>query len=200
MDLSIVIINYNRGFYLQYLLKYFLRYKNNDVEIILIDDCSTEQETVYMLNNLDLLFPHHNFKIIQNKINQGIGFNRQLGLILAQGKYITYIDSDDSIVEQYLPTLLKILKTKKDIYCFSAITYPIGDIHNEWSYVWNKMYKKDFLLSNNIYFTKERNGEDIIFNEKVLLNNPIIEYYADTFLYIQNLTGNSLTRSGEGWL
>ena len=60
------------------------------------------------------------------------------------------------------------------------------------------MYKRDFLLSNNIYFTKERNGEDIIFNEKVLLNNPTVECYADTFLYIQNLTGNSLTRSGEG--
>ena len=135
MDLSVVIINYNRGFYLQYLLKYFLRYKNDDVEIILIDDCSTEQETVYMLNNLDLLFPHHNFKIIQNKTNQGIGFNRQLGLNLAQGKYIVYIDSDDSIVDQYLLILLKLLKTEKDVYCFPAITYPIGDIHNEWSYI-----------------------------------------------------------------
>lgn len=200
MDLSVIIINYNRGFYLQYLLKYFWRYKNDAVEIILIDDCSTEQETIYMLAHLDELFPQHSFKLVQNKTNQGIGYNRQLGLTLAKGKYVVYIDSDDSIVDAYLPTLLNLIQTEKDVYCFSAITYPLGDIHNEWSYVWNKMYKKYFLTSNNIKFELERNGEDVIFNEQVLLNSPSLEYYTTTFLYIQNLTGNSLTRSGKGWL
>jgi glycosyltransferase involved in cell wall biosynthesis len=88
-----------------------------------------------MLTHLDELFPQHSFKLVQNKTNQGIGYNRQLGLTLAKGKYVVYIDSDDSIVDAYLPTLLNLIQTEKDVYCFSAITYPLGDIHNEWSYV-----------------------------------------------------------------
>jgi glycosyltransferase involved in cell wall biosynthesis len=65
-----------------------------DFEIILIDDASTDgtTDTCQQIANR-----HSCINYIRNPKNKGLYANRLLGISLANGEYITFIDSDDSI-------------------------------------------------------------------------------------------------------
>ena len=49
---------------------------------------------------------------------------RQQGLDCSKGEYIVFIDGDDIPLENYLDEILKVIKTKADVYEFLAINYP----------------------------------------------------------------------------
>ena len=190
MKLSVIITHYNKLPLLEYLLTYFYRHQRNDVEIICIDDCSDRFELVD--NNVlnDIIF-------IRNPENMGIGFVRQQGLELATGEYICYIDADDIITEEYLDTIMDGLYANNvDLLGFRAITYPWGELlrYNE-VMVWNKVFRKQFLLDNNLYFTNERMGEDMVFTPQVYKCNPTI-VYLNKVIYIYNQLFDSV--SGKG--
>ena len=190
MKLSVIITHYNKLPLLEYLLTYFYRHQRNDVEIICIDDCSDRFELVDN-NVLD------NIVFIRNPENMGIGFVRQQGLELATGEYICYIDADDIITEEYLDTIMDGLYANNvDLLGFRAITYPWGELlrYNE-VMVWNKVFRKQFLLDNNLYFTNERMGEDMVFTPQVYKCNPTI-VYLNKVIYIYNQLFDSVSGSG----
>ena len=63
-----------------------------DLEIILVDDCSTDK-TIEIVNNLKQEDPR--IKLIKNKENRGTLYTRSIGALNAKGKYIMPIDNDD---------------------------------------------------------------------------------------------------------
>ena len=67
-----------------------LNQRNVDLEVIVIDDCSTDgtEEFVKGLND-------ERIRYIRNEKNSGLEYNRNSGLRNARGKYITWIDDDD---------------------------------------------------------------------------------------------------------
>ena len=83
MLVSIVITNYNKGKYLPFLFKILELTLQPEIEIIVIDDGSTQQF------DLDFL-KESQFQIYYNKINKGIGYVRNYALTLCKGKYIAF--------------------------------------------------------------------------------------------------------------
>lgn len=184
MKLSVIITNYNKSPMIQYLISYFNRKNRDDIEIICIDDNSNE-----IIENWG------NIKIIKNNKNLGIGKVRQQGLDCSKGEYIVFIDGDDIPLENYLDEILKAIKTKADIYEFLAINYPWGNILDDPGMVWNKVYKRDFILTHKCKFPNWRGGEDILFNQKVYSYQPIVEKIPQ-ILYIYNMMTEGLSHIG----
>lgn len=116
MDLiSIVIPVYNTEKYIFKCLESIITQTYTNLEIILIDDGSTDNSGAicdgYKKKDKRITVFH--------KKNEGLGLTRNLGLELSTGKYICFIDSDDYISSDYIESMYSaILQNKSDVcYC-----------------------------------------------------------------------------------
>ena len=87
---SIIIPTYNSEKYIENCLEKILKQTYKNIEIIVVDDCSTD-DTVKVLEK------YENIKIYKTKENSRQGAARNIGLEHVKGDYILFIDSDDSL-------------------------------------------------------------------------------------------------------
>ena len=103
MKISVIIPVYNVEKYIEDCLNSILVQTLKDFEIICIDDCSTD-------NSLQIIetYTHKDkrIKILKNKKNEGPSYTRNIGIEMAQGEYIYFLDSDDMIEKNALQELL----------------------------------------------------------------------------------------------
>lgn len=92
--LSVVIPAFRAERYLPATMQSLFAQKLTDMEIILVDDCSPD-ETPAMCDKYAAENP--NIRVIHKAANEGLGYARNTGLESARGKYITFLDSDDTI-------------------------------------------------------------------------------------------------------
>ena len=106
---SVIVPVYNTEKYLKKCIDSLLAQTLEDIEIILIDDCSTDKSskilTTYQKKN------SHKIKVINNKINQGPAISRNIGLDIASGEYIGFVDSDDYVAKDFYEKLLTACET-----------------------------------------------------------------------------------------
>lgn len=153
-------------------------------EIILINDGSTDN-TRLILNEIKVT---DKSVVVINQENKGVSAARNIGLKNAKGKYISFVDSDDSILEEYYKKMAGPLKENSRLdlvicdYSSSELSkedilnISIDNIYEEGlkskgsfeklrGYIWNKIYKRDILDNNNIIFDEEvKFCEDLGFN------------------------------------
>ena len=209
---SIIIPVYNTEQYLRQCLDSVINQTLKDIEIIIINDNSTD-------NSLQIIQEyankHKNIKVIDNKKNEGMYKSRNLGLEIAAGQYIGFIDSDDYIENNMYETMyLKAKETDADIIsCNYSILFNntkgkekltkidffnsrellrisknklIGaeEILFDTPVAWNKIFKKNFLTENNIIFDPQiKTTYDAYFNRICFFKaNKIV--YIPEFLYI----------------
>jgi len=91
-ELSIIVPNYNNGDYIDDCINSILSQTYTNYEIIIIDDCSTDN-SIEILKNWE--GKNHKIRVIYNKKNIGVTRSRHIAITNAKGKYITSIDSDD---------------------------------------------------------------------------------------------------------
>ncbi|CYU70295.1 glycosyltransferase family 2 protein [Streptococcus suis] len=161
-------------------------------EVIIIDDAS-KQPSEFLSEKYDI----HYF---YSKKSLGAGGARNLGIRMARGKYICFIDSDDWISYDYLEkgltymeqcaseigmfTLKREYDDIKDIIykCKYNTLLQLGPeesikvMAKEYNFdvnivpsTTNKIYLRQFLIDNNIFFPKNRKFEDLLFSIKTML-------------------------------
>lgn len=108
MILTIVIPCYNHGQYIQEAIDSVLTYKEQPVEIIIVDDGSTELLTINKINSLK----KSGYHVIQHQ-NSGLAFSRNAGIKVAKGKYILPLDADNKIKADYIRKAIELLDTDK---------------------------------------------------------------------------------------
>lgn len=179
INLSIIVPNYNKAKYIDTLLSHLKEQMTDEVEVIVIDDASTDSSMEIISKYEDV------FTIISNEENKYISYNRNVGLLHSKGKYVTFVDSDDDIVPDFIEAILERIKSNHDGYFFD---YNIINIHKsgeiEKGYnttVWSKVYRNKTISDNNIEFNvnkfpKGTLGEDLDFNlEFIRATNDIIK-------------------------
>ena len=119
--ISIIIPVYNVEKYLSNCIDSVINQTYTNIEILLINDGSTDnsQKICEEYTNIDKRI------ILINKENGGLSDARNMGIINANGKYITFIDSDDTVKENYIEYLYKLLlkyKTNMSIAAYSVIS------------------------------------------------------------------------------
>lgn len=185
--LSIIIPTYNRNEYIVKLLDVLHNQIKNNVEVIVIDDHS------------DIPLEKTWFKYIYlNENSGGASVPRNIGLDIAKGKYICFVDADDMVSNDYIATILDKTKEEWDYCLFSwkgkSNTVIIKDQPPKWNCcVWNCVYKKE-LIGNERFNPSLRIAEDYDFNVRVRKGKKanitkILYYYNED-------TPNSLTKQG----
>lgn len=92
---SIIISNYNNEVYLEKCLRSAISQTLDDIEIIIIDDGSTDS-SVAILKNFEAM--DSRIKLILFDMNQSLHMTRKAGVNAANGKYIIFLDADDFLL------------------------------------------------------------------------------------------------------
>jgi len=92
---SIIIPVYNAEKYLIECLGNVVNQTLEDIEVILVNDASTDN-SLLLMQECQRQYPQM-VKIIDSKENMGAGGARNLGIEVAEGEYIGFVDSDDII-------------------------------------------------------------------------------------------------------
>lgn len=191
MEISVIIPVFNTEQYLEECLDSVLAQQFEDWECLLIDDGSTDRSS----SICDLYVGKDSrFKVFHAE-NGGASFARNLGIKYASGKYIAFIDSDDTVDEEYLSKLYTAAEKSKSkltvcgmklIYPFGVETYTaaeglviIGNGQSDRFVELNqkfllygpvvKLYRSDIIKNNKIRFPLAVHyGEDLIFNLEYL--------------------------------
>ena len=114
IDLSIIIPVYNAEKYLSRCLDSIVTQLRRGVELILVDDGSTDESGCIC----DLYADRNDKIIVVHRSNGGVSSARNDGIDKAKGKYITFIDSDDYVNTSFVDIVLKEMSTDQDIFLF----------------------------------------------------------------------------------
>lgn len=195
MKLSVIVPVYNVEKFLPRCLDSLLRQgmEPDEWEVICVNDGSPDNCAAILLDyeakNPDI------FRVITQE-NQGLGGARNTGTATARGEYVTYLDSDDYIIDNAYSYLLKhFCQDKPDVLCYDYMCIytdgkalldpnakPEGKIsfdgdgveaYNRWAlpFVWSKFYKRSFLEENNIK-SQIVACQDELFNFDVFRQHP----------------------------
>ena len=185
--ISIIIPYYNTLHYIQKLFEILSPQLDEEIEVFIIDDGCKETE----LDQLKATVIH------LDKNSGGASVPRNVGLDLANGEYILFIDSDDLVTDDYIKTIKEKIKEDFD-YCFISwkcrtCEVVIKDEPPIWNTcVWNCIYKRK-LINTERFNPNIRVGEDKDFNERVRFGK---HSSIEKIIYIYNLdTPNSLTKT-----
>lgn len=103
VQLSVIVPVYNMEKYLQRCMESLLNQNISNYEIILVDDGSKDKSSEIC----DEYAKQYPFVHVIHKENQGLGFARNSGLDAAKGKYVSFVDSDDTVSPKHFYELLK---------------------------------------------------------------------------------------------
>lgn len=180
MKLSIIIPAHNNSQYLKPLLEKLMKQKTDEVEIIVAEDGSTEDMS--FIDTYDVVSVHNKERLLPSGA-------RNIGINIAKGEYITFLDSDDDIIDNYINTLLEMMKTNADCYSyrFYADKWGTPSWQQEeilWSWnVWSYLFKREYIGDKRFDENKEFN-EDVDFLRKVVVGGNI--EHINRFLVIYN--------------
>lgn len=106
---SVIITSYNLEKYLPNAIHSVLEQKYNDYELIVVDDCSTDN-TWQIVRSIKAENPEDQITCLKTPTNTGLSGARNYGFQHARGKYTIYLDADDMLA----PNALEILSTALD--------------------------------------------------------------------------------------
>lgn len=181
--LSIIVPAYNAEAYLEECIESIEKSVFRDFEILIIDDGSTDR-TATICDRLQGEYAE--IKVVHTE-NQGLPSARNVGIEMATGRYIGFVDADDLVSPHLFETLVSCASSDVQLcacgFCRclrDSVTFEQGCTKTEYDqlgtaeeiyrgslgpYVWNKLYRKDILDKEKIRFMDDcRWGEDILFN------------------------------------
>ena len=198
-EVSIIVPIYNVEQFLEECLESLVNQDFEAYEIICIDDSSTDASPSivehFQIKYPALIFAH------RNEHNIGLGATRERGITLARGRFIMFVDSDDYIKRDYVRTYYQqAISNDFDIVVGGFIRDVDGKLksHPSSKGIWAistftiacaKMYRRSFLIENNIHFPNIRCGEDIYFSQSLLCHRPtyfVMQYEGYYYRYNQS--------------
>lgn len=210
--ISIIVPVYNVSAYLHRCVDSILAQTYNNLEIILVNDGSTDNSGI-ICDNYALIDPR--IKVI-HKENGGLSSARNAGVEIAKGKYLGFVDSDDWIMpDMYEHLYLMLMQYQSDISIsacvrckstqeganlvsnpksFSMTVYSQEEYIKKFMkidsqtieyYAWNKLYKKELLTKEQ--YPVGKTAEDVLGTYKAVLKaNKIVQSDKITYFYYTN--------------
>ena len=126
---SIVVTNYNNEKYIEECLNSLVNQSYEDIEIIIVDDCSTDNSVNLVNSWINKRSYYENNKIKFIKMHENIGFSGAvtIGMYLARGEYIAMQDGDDVSHNNRIKMQVDYLKSNKDIMMVGSNYYVFND-------------------------------------------------------------------------
>lgn len=125
---SVVVPCYNYGEFVEDAIDSCLRSTFQDIEIIVVDNGSTDVNTIQVLKQLKM----PKVRVIQIQKNKSLPNGRNVGISHSRGKYILPLDADDMISPTMIEKLYWVLEKKPEVgFVTSGLQY-FGDMFWEW--------------------------------------------------------------------
>lgn len=126
MKISIVTTAYNIEAYVEKCLGSLLTQTHEDLEIIVVNDCSTDK-------TMDIVgkFTDERIKVVNHSQNMGAGWARRTGIGAATGDYVITVDGDDWLAPNFIEALAKNAEETDADIVSGGITYVWGDTYEE---------------------------------------------------------------------
>ncbi len=222
--ISVIIPVYNAEAYLKDCLDSVVNQTLEEIEIICINDASPD-------NSLKILRKYEKkdkrIVVIDKKENEGANSARNAGLNIAKGEYIAFLDSDDYLDLNAYEIALKEAEDKDlDILSFGWESFPTESNWDKykssprqkyfenssidaWFYcgtgsnvnIWNKLYKRSFLINSQIHFkTDLKCAQDYYFNMRIFPRAKKIEFIPDRIYNYRRDSAGSISSRNKGYV
>ncbi|MBS1008509.1 MULTISPECIES: glycosyltransferase family 2 protein [Leuconostoc] len=208
VEVSVVIPVYNVKKFLPHLFSNINKQVYDNFEVIFIDDGSTDGSGQLLDKECET---NKKFKVIHQN-NFGTGYSRNVGIANSNGKYIFFMDPDDTMNNRLLLDNVKIIDEKNaDIVVFGFNTindqgtildskrytinqsklngYSVPKYFEElyrqlvFNTLWHKIIRKSFIVDNNVTSPLWSNSQDRGLLLKLALHNPNIVFNFDDIAY-----------------
>ena len=220
--ISFIIPVYNGEKYIDRCLNsIFCQNCNNDIEIIIINDASTD-------NTYDICCKYskkyNNITLLNNIKNCRVSYSRNIGIKYASSKYLFFLDIDDFLTKNSLSVMLKTAQLNNDLICFPIFSNKTNNLtkydlplsgqvfQNDLfqknlsclfdvtvsTWIKNKLYKTSIIKDNDIKFNVNMSySEDMMFNLSFFPS--AFNYFFEDFsiLVYDRDVENSLSRQFE---
>jgi glycosyltransferase involved in cell wall biosynthesis len=216
---SVIIPTFNTGDLLNDLFDSLLNQSLGfeDIEVIFVDDASSDQYTLDLINKFTSNYS--NCKGVFLKVNSGFpGKPRNIGIKESSSDYVIFADHDDTYEKNTLEVLYdEITKKNADITISNFNQVIDGKIIPYKSYyeknteitdisknkellqisaaIWTRLFRKDFLIKNNIEFLEGMLAEDVYFAIKTSSYSSKIIYLAEFYGYNYNIRDSDNDKS-----
>lgn len=184
---SFIVAIYNVGQYIEQCVRSLYEQTLEDIEIILVDDCTPDDSIAIALRTLeDYPGRKSQVRLIRHEENKGLSLVRKEGLMEARGEYMMYVDGDD-FVDVRLGELMYAKAVEKDADMVICDFYRlkedscrpdtvlsdgiVGDGENVRSdiinrrvplFLWVKMIRRSVFIDNEIAWPVRNMGEDTV--------------------------------------
>lgn len=216
MKISIIVPVYNVELYIKECFESIAgqTYKG-EIECIFVDDCGKDNSVAVLEK---LITDYHGaikFSIAHHEHNKGLSGARNTGIRHAQGDYLYFIDSDDSITSDCIEKLAALAEkyhgvdivqgsTKSKLGWFQLANKRFPEFSDNFKWIrrtmllrysipmtaWNKLVRKDMVVKNGLYFEEGLIHEDEVWNFMLAKYVHSIAFCCDiTYIYRENMDG-----------
>ena len=178
--------------------------QDGSVEVVAVNDGSTD-------SSLEILREYetsHRNVVVVDQPNQGVSLTRNKAIGIATGDYLVFVDCDDYLDRDYLKVYMAHMADDCDVVVggwrrrdeAGKLISERRMTGSEWEtyiniYPWDKVYRRDFLVANNIEFLNYGIGEDVYFASMAKTKHArikVIDYVGYTWTYNRTSVSNTV--------
>lgn len=181
--LSIVIPYFNMGEFIEDCVRSIIDSNYPDKEIIIVNDGSTDEKSWVKLSELEKRYP----LIVYHKKNEGLPLTRNFGAQKASGKFLSFLDADDTVEKTYFSKAINVLNKYDNVHFVGCWVRYFGDNTDCWP-AFNP--EPPYLLVHNMV-----NSSALIYKKQSFLdygqNDPELVYGMEDWDSVINMVENN---------
>ena len=212
MTYSVIIPIYNEADRLNNLLENITSEFNENDEVILINDCSSDRSSSIISEWISNASEKIEIRYIENESNMGVSYSRNLGIRAAKKDYIFFIDADDTIVPDFKTKIEEYISfyDEIDLIRFNHNLSNKSDfearVFNGFETIPEEFIKSYYLHSSCTQVAKRSLFKDILYDESIIFGEDMLLVYhlirkansiliLPDILYIYNFSASSASNS-----
>jgi len=183
---SVLIPVCNGGEYLRQCIDSVLSQKLRDIEVICVDDGSTDSSPAILDG---YAAKDTRFKVL-HQANAGAGAARNAALDVARGRWLAFLDADDVFDANMLLDMYNVGEEKRaDVVACTLVSK--GDIFKRWrGWAWDKLFRRDFILREGLRFQNLPVSNDLFFTYCALAKASVLTAVERDYVYHRKRAGS----------
>lgn len=214
IKVSVIIPIYNVSQYVGDCLRSVYEQTYSCLEVILVNDATPDDSMEQAAPWIEKLQEKCEVKIVNHNVNKGLSAARNTGIKASTADWIFFLDSDDEITPDCIRLMVKQVNIHPNLdfviggvkvignnWKFPLTCRPYLDNNNDilldyvnckwYMMAWNRLYRKDFLLRNKLFFKERIYHEDELFSFQIAtIAQAMAAVYKDTYVYKVRASGS----------